>query len=192
MNKLENSDSACSVCGHPAGHSPDCIFFNAVPNRILFDNEKIKTGDKIIKTALWVTAFDFDFYANVNLDRKQVHFSGDLAEKIGFIKHVEIDKALRGEGIGGLLLSNLEEQLAKRGIKTIYAGFFSTRTVNFFLQNGYEIVPIKSIDQETIDNWSMGVSDFDERVDSEQTFNRLKETEGNKFKKILLRKKLLS
>jgi N-acetylglutamate synthase-like GNAT family acetyltransferase len=106
------------------------------------------------------------------------------------IKHIELAKNLRGTGVGKALVADLENQLQQYGIKTAYAAFAKPSTVEFFLKNGYIIIPSNSLTEEQKNQLDINDEDFDQRVTSEEIFRTLKATEGTEFRKILMKKEI--
>lgn len=115
---------------------------------------------------------------------------GVIAGDIVKIKHIELAKDFRGKGVGKALLADLEEQLKNNDVKTAYSEFYKNGTIEFFLKNGYQITSLDSLTQEQKTGLEIEDEDFDERVNSDNDFRALQSNPENKFKKILLVKKL--
>ena len=114
--------------------------------------------------------------------------SGRISGELAKINHIELTEKLRGVGVGKVLLTDLEEQLGKQGAKTIYAAFFNTSTIEFFLKNGYIIIPVESLDEDTKKNLKFNINNFDTKINNKEEFEAEKDREDRR--QVLLRKEL--
>ncbi len=119
-----------------------------------------------------------------------VIISGRVAGELVKINHIEIGEQFRGLGIGTVLLADAEKNLSKVGTETIYAAFATGKTVEFFVRNGYTIIPNFFLTEEIKTKLFLNPEDFDDRVSDITIFNSLKDIEADTFRKILLKKEL--
>mgnify|MGYP001615246793 FL=1 len=212
MNEpTEQNNQPCLNCGYPAhaGHTSDCplsnkeaesetpysVGYSLVPKQLKkFIIPHAAEGPNIHEL---YTKIDFKMPVSFHIEGNDFYITGVQSENnTGAIiwgnisgdevkiKHIEIAKNLKNKGIGRALLADLEDQLKKQGVKTAYATFGKTRTVEFFIKNGYKIVPIESLTVEERARLDVDTADFDTRVDNEDSFRELKANEGIEFKKI--------
>ncbi len=119
---------------------------------------------------------------------KGVIISGRLAEEVAKINHIIIHEQLKNLGVAKTLLTELEKNLTDEKIKTIYAGFAKPKTIEFFLKNGYTIVPVNILTDEIKRQIKLNSEDFDIKVSNEENFKSLKENDLKTLKKVLLKK----
>jgi len=123
-------------------------------------------------------------------DQRSATISGLMNPDKAKINHAEVHPYLRDQGVGRKLLSELERELAQRGVRSVYSTFFNPRTVGFFLKNGYTIIPFGSISDDEKNQLDMDPSDYDMRVGSFEDFQNLRKGDELVFRKILMKKEL--
>jgi len=155
------------------------------------DTRNIKVGALDLKTTLRndkASSNRFSYFGEQASGGLKASFAGVLSEDAVILRHIELDRELRGKGVGAALLHDLEQRLEQQGVKDFYAGFFNPKTVDFLLRNGYKIIPFTAMDDELKTRLGIDSKDFDFRVVDQDVFDRLKTVEPDKFKKILLRR----
>ncbi len=110
------------------------------------------------------------------------NISGDLAK----IKHFEIAKELKNKGISKAFITDLEDQLQKQGVKTVYCAFGLLENVDFCLHNGYKLISFDAIPPEQRPELEIDQKDFDQGIDNEETFKKWQKIDIKVRKKILM------
>ena len=110
------------------------------------------------------------------------------------INHILVSEALRHTGISGALLAELENQLKLQHVKIAYATFGKLGTVDFFLKNGYVIIPFDSLEEEIKKSLDMRAEGIETDVRNDDDYAKLglkiKEDPEYDSRQILLAKKL--
>jgi len=201
MNETEDSNQLCPECGYPAqvGHSPSCERNPLAVYDVNYiqpaeaegpDKHEFKVGDLPVPVSFHM-AKNGRFKINGLAESGDgVIISGISAKDQAKINHIFLAEHLRGAGLAAALLAELEEDLRTQGVQTVYPAFYNTDTVEFFMKNGYEIIPFSSMSEEQKIRLVMDEKDFDQRVVSRDVFLKLKSVDPEDFKKILLAKKL--
>jgi len=153
---------------------------------------EIKIGDKKIPMTLGIAEDGYFGLGNHDYPGEFV-IGGILNKEQARISHIIIPESLRGKGVGKTLLSELEKQLESRGVKNIFPTFSKVQTIEFFLGNGYDIIPAESLTEEEKHGLDLDRIKLDEEILDQEDFDQVKKMEKNQkrgqlSKKILLRK----
>ena len=157
------------------------------------DIHELKAGDFEMPVSLEIEDGRFFITGIQNESNKGGIVSGRISGDMVKINHLDLAKELRDSsktytGVANALLTDLEGQLGKQGAKTIYAAFFNTGTVEFFLKNGYAVIPAESLDEDTKKNLKFNLNNFDTKINNEEEFEKEKDREDRR--QVLLRKNL--
>ncbi|MES2409117.1 MAG: hypothetical protein V4509_02310 [Patescibacteria group bacterium] len=106
--------------------------------------------------------------------------SGRILGKEAKINHLKLDEELRDsgkqfKGVADALLTDLESNLNAEGVATIHAAFFTPGTVRFLLRNGYNIVPVTSLSEDTKIGLKFNPTNLDSRIGSIDDFENGKD-----------------
>ncbi|MDR3643329.1 MAG: hypothetical protein P4L74_06940 [Candidatus Doudnabacteria bacterium] len=151
-----------------------------------------KNGDLRIPVSFHIDGNNFYITGLQNETNSGAIMWGTISEDLAKIKHIEFAKNLKGSGLARAMLLDLEAQFMNLGVKVAFPAFAKTETVDFFLKNGYEIMPINSLNTEQKMRLDINTEDFDQRVENEDSYKKLKEQPENDFRKILLKKQIKS
>lgn len=80
---------------------------------------------------------------NKKTDIPSISLNGTFDDERSYLTHIEIlpdDEKYRGQGLGILLLTALELQLAGKGVRQVFSAFKKYRTLKFLLKNGYRFL----------------------------------------------------
>ncbi len=131
-----------------------------------------------------------DGYIGIGNVETQVGIGGKLFQDKVKLSHIYVPENLRGKGIGKVLVKQIEEQLAARGINKIFAVFGQVSTIKFFVHQGYNIVSSTTLIKEEQEQLGIDEGVLEEGTLDEKTLALLKQKGKFSPKKILLLKEI--
>jgi len=155
---------------------------------------EIESGELKWPISFKVTSDGSFFFNTVSKgDNEGASLGGHISGENVKLNCVKVDRLLRGMNLGSKLLTMLEEELKKLGIKTIYATFARPDQIGFFRSNGYVITPLELITKEIQEALAITPECFHSRVKNDRDYDDLlskREVLGDQSEQILLMKRI--